>query len=634
LTAAAFGDFLGAGRLHLEAATGAGDRQAACLPDVVPPLYRLVTVMSRYFEDLAPRDEIEGADQTDLEVWERAILDAGAAVRVAAGCLYRAAADLGPGGPVSRPASSRARHLAGAATGLAVGRDLLHTHIATDPAGLARERSDWAPAVTSLPVTRALAAEIAAWSARLAPLAARLAGLAPPHISRRPADQLFLSSPREELASAGRWLRAASAALRPALDEDPVRAQDAELLHAIPAAFPPPRQPLGPAAESVAGLCDGITLSASRLRAAIHRSPDSWPAEVTPGGWQWTAQAAAVTSHLGEMALRSLAIRAAQLPGLGMTGARLESTAGSLSGMRTAWQQVGLKWDTFITERRAPPTLAMSEASDLLLRMGRLVWDNPRWTPARAGCGPRRDPAAVAPGTAAFAAAVSAAHQAADALAQVAITDTAAVQAAARTGQLYVPTRSLPARYDVPRPVAPALNRTVRELRDAYHDAAETSAQAARELGELAIAVGGPSKALALARAAALVPSRRRDRQHPWPDDRSRHDPPGAGASFRDSRASTGQPGPVERAVMQHRVPDPVILLRAAAIDNAARDLISPAGHADTSPEPGTQGTRTAVLLAAQGFPNDPVAGQPPRPSPPGRRPGGPSPGQTRLRKN
>ena len=70
-----------------------------------------------------------------------------------------------------------------------------------------------------------------------------------------------------------------------------------------------------------------------------------------------------------------------------------------MTGMRTAWQQVDLMWNTIITERRLLATPAMSEASDLLLRMGRLVWDNPQWTPARAGRGPRRDPAALAPGT-------------------------------------------------------------------------------------------------------------------------------------------------------------------------------------------------------------------------------------------
>ena len=355
--------------------------------------------MSLYLEDLAPCDDVEAAGRTDLDVWERAVIDTGAALRIAADCLHRSAADLTASEPVSEPAPSRARHLAGAATELMAGRDLLHTHIVLGPDRLVQERSEWAPVVTSLPVTRAISNEIAVWSARLAPFTAWLAGLATPHISRRLADQLFVLSPREELASASQWLRAAGAALRPALDANPVRPMDTELLRAIPAAFPPQRQPLGPAAESIAELCHGITVSASRLRAAAHRGQDrvSWSPDVASGGWQWMAQAAAVTTHLSELALRSLATRADRLSSVPVTEARLHGAADSMTGMRAAWQQVDLMWNTIITEQRLLPTLAMSEAGDLLLRMGRLVWDNPQWTPARAHRGPRRSPAALAP---------------------------------------------------------------------------------------------------------------------------------------------------------------------------------------------------------------------------------------------
>jgi hypothetical protein len=265
------------------------------------------------------------------------------------------------------------------------------THIVPDPDGLAREQSDWAPVVTSLSVMRGLGNEIAVWSARLAPFTAWLAGLAPPHISRPITDQSFVSSPREELASASQWLRAASATLHPALDADAVRPEDAELLRAIPAAFPPQRQALGPAAESIAELCCGITVSASRLTAAAYRDRDrgSWSPDLTSGGWQWMAQAAAVTSHLSELALRSLAVRAGQLAGLAVTEERLNDAADAMIGMREAWQRVSLMWNTVITERRLLPTPAMSEASDLVLRMGRLVWDNSQWTPARAHRGTR-----------------------------------------------------------------------------------------------------------------------------------------------------------------------------------------------------------------------------------------------------
>ena len=83
------------------------ERQAAYLPAVVPSLHRLVAVMSLYLEDLAPCDEIEAAGRTDLHVWERAVVDAGAALRIAADCLHRSAIDLCASEPVSEPVSRR-----------------------------------------------------------------------------------------------------------------------------------------------------------------------------------------------------------------------------------------------------------------------------------------------------------------------------------------------------------------------------------------------------------------------------------------------------------------------------------------------------------------------------------------------
>jgi hypothetical protein len=618
-----FGEFLDAGRKDLEEAVVDWDRQDAHLPGVLPPLHRLVTVMSLCFEDLAACDEIEAAGRTDLHVWERAVIDAGAALRIAADCLHRSMADQDSSEPAGNRALSRARYLADAAASLAVGRDLLHTHFVPGPDGLVQEQSDWAPVVTSLSVMRGLANEIATWSARLAPYTAWLAVLASPCASRLVVDQPFASSPREELVSASQWLRAACAALRWALDADAVLREDAELLHAIPPALPPQRQPLGLAGESgesIAELCSGITVSTSRLGAAAQRDRDrgSWSPDLTSGGWQWMAQAAAITSHLTELALRSLAVRAGQLAGLPVTEEQLHKSANSMIAMRQAWQRVDLMWNTVITERRLLPTQAMSEASDLLLRMGRLVWDNPQWTPARADRGPRRVPAALAPGTAAFTAVVSAAHSAVDALGRVAVAEIATVEAAARNGRLYVPTRSLPDGFDVPRPFAPALIETVLEVQDAYHDAAEMSLRAALELDEIAIAVAAPSKTLALARAAALVQTRRQGGQDIYLDGDGRDDlPRRAGVAFGHSRASTGLPGPVERAVRQCRVYDPVILLRAAAIDNAAKNLIGLAEYGYAPREPDAQEVATGALhahdpvqLAAQSFPPDTVVTQ------------------------
>ena len=149
------------------------------------------------------------------------------------------------------------------------------------------------------------------------------------------------------------------------------------------------------AGESVAELCDGITISASRLRGAMRDSKDRarWSPSLTSGGWQWMAQAAAVTSHLSELALGALATRAGQLPGPPASEAQLRDVADLMVGMRAAWHQVDRMWDVMITESRMLPTQAMTDASDLVLRMGGssgTTRTGHRPIPAAPRCGTRR----------------------------------------------------------------------------------------------------------------------------------------------------------------------------------------------------------------------------------------------------
>ena len=350
-----------------------------------------------------------------------------------------------PATSVSGTASHRARHLEAAATELAAGRDLLHTHLAIDPDGLTLERSEWASAVTSVPVTRALANEAGQWSLRLAPFTAWLADSAAAYARPDGPGQTLSVSVRTEFATASQWLQAAGAAVHLALRSDPVRPADAELLCAIPAAMVP-RRPVSDG-ESVAELCDGITISASRLRGAMRDSKDRarWSPSVTSGGWQWMAQAGAVTSHLSELALGALATRAGQLPGSPASEARLRDVAEFMVGMRAAWHQVDRMWDVMITESRMLPTQAMTDASDLVLRMGRLVWDDPHWTPAHSRRAPLRNPAALAPETGVVTTVIAAVHQSVDALARLAKAEMNAV-GAARPGRAALRANTVAAR--------------------------------------------------------------------------------------------------------------------------------------------------------------------------------------------
>jgi hypothetical protein len=161
-------------------------------------------------------------------------------------------------------------------------------------------------------------------------------------------------------------------------------------------------------------------------------------------------------------------------------------------------------------------------------------------------------------------------------------------------------------------------------LHEAYVAALHASTQAARTLDELAVTAGAPSKVLAHARAAVSAQARRRVSQ-PRPVHGIPGDPAISGTPFRHSRMATGRPGPVEEAIRARHVYDPVVLVRAAAIDNAARQLIiqaedaaPAAGSPDTSAT-GRRSTSNPAQLAAQSFPRDmtarPAAGQPPGPA-------------------
>ena len=432
-----------------------------------------------------------------------------------------------------------------------------------------------------------------------------------PHTS----DQAVSAAVCDQLVSASQWLQVAGAAVRAAAGNDPVQTTDIELLRAIPAADVPQRLRPGLAEESVSELCDGITVSACRLRAAIRGSKEraAWSPIVTSGGWQWMAQAAAITSHLSELALRSLAVRAGQLTGLPITAAQLDKAADGMVGMRAAWQRVDRAWDAVITESRLLQSPAMTEASDLVLRMGRLVWRNPQWTPARSDCAPQRTPAALARGPAAVTSVVAAAHQAVDALVRVAVTDIEAVRVADHAGRLYVPTWSLPEDENVPRPFAPAPMVRFRALQDAYRAALDASVAAVHVLDKLTLATRAPSIPLALARAATSVQTHSRirlanvDTNDALPDKAT---------PFMNSRGSTGRAGPLEQAMVDCQVSDPVLLLRASAIDNAARQLMIQAES--MSPEPDEPDTRESrhlpahyvAELAARSFPQGPLAGQ------------------------
>jgi hypothetical protein len=589
---ATFGDFLRQAGGHLRDAADRGQDATTDRDTCLRELERVVACLARYLQDRARCDADEAARRTDLRPWDRATSYATAALHQAAACLHPGtpAAPSAEPGERSLPATGLALSLATAARSLTAGRDLLQTHLTTTAEDLEEWNSDWAPTVTSYPITQALAFEITGWAHRLAPIAVALA----------PVDTLDLRTgvTPDGVREAASWLGAAAATTAPAQAVEPVTTVDIRLLRALPAAHPPQR--ISPqAAEPVIGLYTGITVSAERLRSSAFATAReaTWAPGANASTWRWRARAAAVAGHASELILTTLAGH-----GDALGAAQVRDAAEATGWSWAAWRDVSTAWASLATDTHGRTPAATTDLSDLVLRLGRLAWNDPGWTPERARGIPMRAAADLAPGPWQLRAVVAAVHQAADALGRVAAADRDAVTLADRVERLYVTTRSLPDGYDVPRLYATApLDRT-EPLLNAYQAAANASARAADALGALALTLDAPSSPLALARAAAsprLADAATAPDLQPAP---AASTPAIVGMTITGILAvHTTRPGAVEQALRSMRVSDPIMLVRAAALDATAQALLNQA----------TQPSRPASV------PSRSSTAQPHSPSPP-----------------
>ncbi len=435
MTGVTFGEFTRQVDQRLAAARACDTGQADPVA-VARELRRVIGRMTRYLDDRAPGYAIESLSTVDMPPWQRAVVDARTALRWAASCLPGGIGTVD--GPEPVPGEVLAGCLAKAVASMMAGRDLLHTHLAAAPDGWEGERSAWAPAVTSPPVTRALTSQVTHWSGQVALVAARQAAANAPG----PPTPAGLA---DGLQGVAQWLWLAQAAVRPAQAAEPVTPGDQRLLAAIPAARGQRRVP--PHGEEQAeALCAGITISAERLRTAvlITAQRGRW-APVSADTWRWSATAAAVTGQAAGHLLRSLASQPDTLP---VPPAQLQQAADALHQATLAWRQAAAQWAGLATQTRGLASPVVTEIGDLLLRMGRLAWQDPHWTPAQHPAAAMPATAALAPGARQITAAM---HQAADALAHLAAADATAITATGRAGRLYVRTRTLPEGYDVPR---------------------------------------------------------------------------------------------------------------------------------------------------------------------------------------
>jgi hypothetical protein len=552
-----FGEFLGPAGEHIAAAVSfRGELAYSAQCGVVRQLDRLVATMTHYLADLPLPDALDPARKPQRDAGGRA-----APSRLA---LDRAARSLHPAAAGAAEADDGdthpvVRHLAAAADYLAIGRDLLHTHFADNPDGPQSPTSYWAPVITSAPVTDALLSELAGQMQNLAAWIAKIPA------TRRVSPGVPTSA-LLALRQAEPWLQLATASIQ-AAHRDRYPSAGRGLLDAIPVNAPPPR-PLLSADESVAQLCERIPVTAERLRHAAMAFATSarWSPSATSLSWRRDALASAITGHASELVLRALAERADQARLQPAFGTQLRTAAGHMARAWKSWRDITSQWDVVTTgsPRGTGLTPVAAEIGDLALRAGRLAYSSPHWTPNRGDTAVMRDPADLAQAQGDIISVLAAVHQAGDAISRVAATDQQAVIAAAAENRVYVPVRLLSDKYDIPRPYTPAPREHTDALLAAYDTAAKAASCVATALDDLAAAVDAPSSLLAATRQVSPVIQRELAAQH---DQRPAARPP----------ISAAVPGRTEHALRELDIRDPAMLLRAAVIDQAARDLISEA---------------------------------------------------------
>ena len=339
---------------------------------------------------------------------------------------------------------------------------------------------------------------------------------------------------RHQLNTACQWLWVLDSAVRTAQHHQPVSAADVRPLHAIPASTLEPRRiPIG--AETITSLCRGATSAAERIRhtATINPVDATWSPALSADSLRHAATCSTVISHNCELLLRTLATRAGQHGSHALANI-LVGCADTAGQARTAWLHTARAWYRITTDTRGTIASDAAEIADLALWTGRLAYTDPGWTPALGPSHTARTPETLAPGPRESRAVVAAVHQAAEALTQIAAAGHSQIRGAAQAGRLLVPTRSLPDRFDIPHPFAPAPGDRVDDLLGAYDTARTLSAQATAVVATIAAEVDAPSHILTLARAATGPDSEITANSQRKPGDPEAHN-------------AQACPGPVER---------------------------------------------------------------------------------------
>jgi hypothetical protein len=479
------GEFFDAAARDVDAAEVAVVADPVDRVGVLPELRRLVMVLGRYLDDVVPGTSAPGQS---LRSWERLAAQQREGLRQADRYLSMWCRVVAPGPGVVRRGDERVRGLAQAVDALSAGRELMGTHYEAAPGGGRVGRSRWARLMLSESVVVALAVEVSGWC-DVAASWVRWVAATQPDVRAR-----------EALGNARLWLSVAAKATG-AAGERPEAVAGRDLLRAVPLCAVPRRVRPHPGEDSAA-LCRGIIAGADRLRMEAFVPAGRESGSHLPSGpaWQRAAQACAITADLACRAIEMLAERAARVPGASVSAAGLRDAAAAVAGACDAWKALTRLWKVITTDTQDAVSPVTIDASDLALRLGRLVWGEPQWVPAWREAGPP-DAARLAPDEASLRMVLTAAHHAIDAVGFVARADADGVRAAGRAGRLYMPARILGEVSASGRPYRIAPADRVFLLQAAYQSVVDACERAALVMDEVAGRSGLGSRVLALARA-------------------------------------------------------------------------------------------------------------------------------------
>lgn len=570
MTTATLGDLLLTAADHLTTATQRSrhQREPGHLASAISETARAVGALRRYLTNVITDSGIQpylstGNATIYAAIHAREALQTAAEHLITAGKAFHHLKTTPDPDPLTPDIATATGHLT-------AGHDLLRTHFTADIDGIRTPASRWSAVITSPPVTSALLQEISRQTAQLWQLTAGLSQAV------TGTSALYGIAPNE-LDHAKHWLRRAQDLLDQAPSHNQAHFHGHLLLHAVPVNRMPAPQPLT-APEPLTDLCHGITVSAGRLHAIARASAGlalSSPL-FTAESWRWTVNARAVAADLSEILLRSLAQRVQALPVDPFARRLLTAAAEAAANTCERWRHVTAAWGKMTTSTTGLTAPGVADSTDLLIRLGRLAFDNQHWTPARERQAPVRDPAGLAPGPAQLVTVFAAVHQAADALASLAAADEQNVAAVIAARQIYLPVRLLSGRKYTPRPYGRAPVKDTAVLLKTYTSAAAASTELAVALDAASLVLDAPSKLIATARIATrhgqdITETGQAPELNPaWPP------PP---ARYRLPR------GPVEQQLHQLNIDNDILLLRAQAIDTAAQHLIAEAQTETSQPK-------------------------------------------------